>query len=62
MVMHVMLRLLHMIFIVSICSMVPMLLCRWCTHRILIASFSIRGSLSSSGLVGSSYLVVFVGI
>ena len=61
-VMCVMLRLLHFFFIVSICSMVPMLLCQWCTHRILIASVSIRGSLSYGGLVDSSYLVVFVGI
>ena len=61
-VMCVMLRLLHTIFIVSFCSMVPMLLCWWCTHRILIASVSNRGSLSYGGLVGSSYLVVSIGI
>ena len=64
-VMCVMLRLLHMVFIVSICSMVPMLLCQWCTtQRILIASvkLSMHGSLSFGGLVGSSYLVIYVGI
>ena len=49
-------------FIVFICSMVPMLLFRWCVQRILIASGSIRGSLSSHGLVGFSYLVESAGI
>ena len=61
-VVRFMLRLSHIFLIVSICSMIPMLLCRWCTHRILKASVSFRGSLGSGGLVGSSYLMVFAGI
>jgi hypothetical protein len=62
-VIRVMSRLLHMFFfIVSICSMVPLLLCRWCTHRILIASVYVRGSLNYGGLVGSKYLMISIGI
>jgi hypothetical protein len=34
----------------------------WCMHTILIASGSLRGSLSSSGgMVGSLYIMAFVG-
>ena len=57
-----MLRLLHIFLIVFICFIVPILLFWWCTHRILIVSGSICGSLDSCGFVGSSYLVVSASI
>ena len=41
-----------------ICSMFPMLLLPWCTHKICMVDGSTRGLFISIGIVGSSYVIV----
>ena len=42
--------------------MVPTLLLQWCMHRMCIVDGSTFGLFISGGIVGSSYVIVSVGI
>ena len=43
-------------------STIPILIFRWCMHRICMVEGSMRGLFSSGGMVGSSYISVSVGM
>ena len=45
-----------------ICSMFPMLLLPRCTHRMCMVDGSTQGLFSSSGIVGSSYVILFANM
>ena len=55
-------RLLKIVVSVFICSMFPMLLLLWCTHRMCMEDGSTLGLLISISIVGSSYVIVSAGI
>ena len=55
-------KLLKNVFNVFMCSVFPMLLLLWCTHRMCMVDGSTRGLFISIGIVGSSYVIVYVGM
>ena len=42
------------------CSMFPMLLLPWCIHKIRMVDGSTRGLFIFNGIIGSSYVIVYV--
>ena len=55
-------RSLKILVSVFICSVFPMLLVVWCTHRMCIEDGSTLGLYISLGIVGSSYVIVSAGM
>ena len=55
-------KLLKIVVSVFICSVFPMLLLLWCTHRMCMKADSTRGLFISIGIVGSSYVIVSAGM
>ena len=56
-------KLLKIVVNAFICSMFPtLLLLPWCTHRMCMVDGSTQGLFNSSGIVGSSYVIISAGM